>query len=75
MSTSEQRQQQINQTIKRKAKALKDRISAATQVMKDTEAELRDLQAMCPHTDAKHHPRQIAEDDPWDECLICGAVF
>jgi len=26
----------------------------------------------CPHVHIKHWPRQVAEDDPWDQCIDCG---
>ena len=29
----------------------------------------------CKHWETKYHPRQIAEDDPWTECLYCGKVL
>ena len=35
--------------------------------------ELRSVQRKCPHLRLEHHPRRIAEDDIWDECLDCGA--
>ena len=37
------------------------------------ESEIGELQKRCPHLHLAHHPRQIAEDDAWDECLDCGA--
>lgn len=35
--------------------------------------EIEQLRKSCPHARTKYHPRQIAEDDPWTECLDCGS--
>jgi len=39
------------------------------------EESLKELQSFCNHKHYTHHGRQVAEDDPWNECKICGAIF
>ena len=32
------------------------------------------IQRDCQHPEIKHHGRKVAEDDTWDQCMVCGLI-
>lgn len=39
------------------------------------EERIKKLQSFCEHKQYDHHHRQIAEENSYNECKICGKIF
>jgi hypothetical protein len=63
--------------IARQANAIRKKMAEAMKTIDDLEVDLKKLQSQCTHPEPYHihHGRQIAEDDPWDECLACRKIW
>lgn len=59
--------EEVNKTL--------EELTDIRQSLKDKESILKELQSFCSHREYWHHARQCAEDDPWNECKICKAIF
>lgn len=48
-----------------------------TDKLKQLEVDMKLLQKECSHPEPYHiyHARQVAEDDPWNECTACGKIW
>lgn len=49
------------------------RMRMLRELEKNTIGEVVKLKKECSHKNTKRHPRQIAEDEAWVECLDCGS--
>ena len=58
--------------------SLRDRTLFLAREFKRTIDELarhvESIQRDCHHPEIKHHERKCAEDDSWDQCMVCGLI-
>lgn len=53
----------------------KERINKLEKEIKIEEERIKKLQSFCEHRQNVHHHREIAEDNSYNECKICGKIF
>ena len=51
---------------------IRGRISQIDHVIRVLHRERKRLIKKCKHTHTQRFERQIAEDDPWEQCMDCG---
>jgi len=73
LKITDERLRDITSHIELEVQKLKAKLDANRDERSVLMGQLELIQQYCPHALVKHHPRQIAEDDPYDECEICGA--
>ena len=65
--------ERMRQKVVKEIAAIRKDVDGLRQALASSEAAIARLQEMCPHMNLKDHPRKIAEESPWSECLDCGA--
>lgn len=52
-----------------------EKITELKDQIKTQEERISKLRSFCGHKQYDHHHRQIAEENSYNECKICGKIF